>query len=97
MSDLPDLDYQSLAINVIAQAIEDVTCTHNPRMNSRPTDEEIRDAYLFLCSNRRPFYDNRAAWCLLAGYEPDELRKRVLKAISEKTEYRISDFTESSE
>lgn len=96
MSDLPDLDYQSLAVNVIAQAIEDVTCRHNPKMNSRPTDEEIRGAYLFLCSNRRPFYDDRKTWCLLAGYEPDELRKRVLRAIEDGAEYRISSFTESS-
>lgn len=96
MNSLPELDYQSLAVNVIAQAIEDVTCKHNPKMNSRPSDEEIRGAYLFLCSNRRPFYDDRKIWCYLAGYEPDELRKKVLAAIENGTEYRISDFTESS-
>ena len=97
MSNLPDLDYQSLAVNVIARAIEDVTCKHNPKMNSIPTDEEVRDAFLFLCSNRQPFYSDREVWCTLAGYDGQELRKRVLSAIESGAEYRVSDFTADTE
>lgn len=97
MSNLPDLDYQSLASSVIAQAIEDVTCRHGDIRQNRPTDDEVRGAYLFLCSNRQPFYSDRDVWCSIAGYDGQELRKKVISAIELGIEYRVSDFTADTE
>lgn len=94
---LPDLDYKELAKFVICQAIEDVTTWNSKgRGNGAQTWEEAKEAGFFLTSPEGEWKNSRDVWCGLAEIDPDELRIRIMKALSTGKVWRRSDFTETS-
>lgn len=97
MTQLPELDHQALAFELIAQSIQDVTCPDSSDCGIPPTDEERRDSLLLLTSNRRVFFDARKDWCSMIGVDPQELRLKVIEAIEMGKEFRIKDFLPSKE
>lgn len=88
-TEAPEVDHQELARAVICRAIEDVTSP-----DSSVTDAEIREAALFLTSNRRQYYEARELWCLVAGleYDPQTLRAKVIKAIESGDKFKLANF-----